>query len=129
MNDLSSMAFPEIKTPDLTELANRIEKNKQIQNGYANIFYESIMEHINNFNDNLDSEHEVGVQLVTFGHTIQFHVTNVGYRNPYLIIFRGTLDNGSPIELIQNVSQISFVLTKTKRLNAEEPKKKIGFVE
>jgi hypothetical protein len=129
MNDLSSMAFPEIKTPDLAELANSIAKNKQVQNGYANIYYESIVEHINNFNDQLDLEHEVGVQLVTFGQTIQFHVTNVGYRNPYLIIFHGTLDNGSPIELIQNVSQISFVLTKTKRLNTEKPKQKIGFLE
>ncbi|KON71243.1 hypothetical protein AKG34_13430 [Peribacillus butanolivorans] len=96
---------------------------------HASEFYERLVEMINNFDDDLDNAHEVGMRLVSFGQTIQFHVEDLGYYNPSLIRFYGKTDDGSAIELIQHVSQISFLLMAVKRLNPDEPKRKIGFSE
>lgn len=92
-------------------------------------YYERLVEMINDFDEKLDDEHEVGMKLVNFGQTVQFHVINIGYYNPGLIVFIGKTEDGNDIELIQHISQISFLLMAVKRLNPEEPKKKIGFFE
>lgn len=94
----------------------------------ASEFYERLVNMITEFDDELDNEHEVGIRLVSFGQNVTFHVTNLGYYNPSLIRFYGNLEDGSPVELIQHVSQISFLLMSVKRLNPEEPKKRIGFL-
>lgn len=94
----------------------------------ASEFYKRIADMINEFDRSLDHEHAVGVRLVSFGQSLTFHVTNIGYNNPSLIIFFGTLENGSPVQLIQHVSQISFLLTAIKRPDPHHPKKPIGFL-
>jgi hypothetical protein len=109
------------------ELMKSMAKAKQVENGYANIFYEQLVEEINEFDKSLDHTQEVGIRLVSYGNTIQFHITNIGYQNPYLIYFYGELEDGSPIQLIQHVSQISFVLMAMKRKDPEQPKRNIGF--
>lgn len=93
----------------------------------ASEFYDRLVEMINEFDDDLDETEEVGMRLVSFGQTIQFHIHDLGYYNPSLIRFYGQKEDGSDIELIQHVSQISFLLMAVKRLNPEEPKRKIGF--
>ncbi|MGO4268243.1 DUF6173 family protein [Paenibacillus sp. TAF58] len=95
----------------------------------ASEFHKRLVQMINDFDDVLDPEHEVGMRLVSFGQTIVFHVENLGYWNPSLIRFYGRTEKGDPVELIQHVSQISFLLMKVKRLDPSQPKKKlkIGF--
>ncbi|USG67482.1 DUF6173 family protein [Brevibacillus ruminantium] len=94
----------------------------------ASDFCQMLVDMINEFDTNLDEEHQVAMRLVSFGQTITFHVTHLGYCNPSLIRFYGTLENGSLVELIQHVSQISFLLMAVKRVNPIEPKKPIGFI-
>ncbi len=108
-------------------IAKAMARNEQFERGYANIFYEQLVEDIKNFDNSLDDEYEVGVKLITYGNTYQFYLTDLGYHNPYLIFFYGELPDGSPIQLIQHVSQINFVLIKLKKLEPEKPKRKIGF--
>lgn len=82
---------------------------------------------IKDFESSLDDEHEVGVQLVNFGHTFTFHLNEIGFWNPSLISFTGRTDSGDSVNLIQHVSQISILLMKMKRVNKETPKRAIGF--
>lgn len=112
----------------LKNLQENISKAKY-ENGYANIFYRQLVEEINKFDKELDKTNEVGARLVYYGDTIQFHIINinVGYQNPYLIYFYGQLEDGSPIQLVQHVSQINFVLIPMKRKKPEELKRTIGF--
>ena len=93
----------------------------------ASEFCMRLVDMINKFGANLDQDHEVGMNLVSFGQAITFHVTGIGCYNPSLIRFLGRLQNGSQVELIQHVSQISFLLMALKRLNPSEPKTMIGF--
>jgi hypothetical protein len=100
---------------------------KVAMENYASAFYKRLTEWINKFDASLDQEHEVGVRLVTFGQTVVFHLNSLGYSNPSLICFYGTMDDGSPVELIQHVSQISLLLTKLPRKDPSAPKRPIGF--
>jgi len=93
----------------------------------ASEFYKRIQKLIQDFEEKLDEEHEVGLRLVNFGQETTFHVENVYYWNPSLISFSGITDKGEPFELIQHVSKISILLQKVKIKNPNEPKKPIGF--
>ncbi|RAW18481.1 hypothetical protein DC345_04960 [Paenibacillus taichungensis] len=93
----------------------------------ASEFYKKIVRMINNFDQSLDDSKEVGVRLVSYGQALTFHITDVSYENPSLIMFSGILDNGDPVHLVQHVTQISFLLTAMQRKEPEEPKRQIGF--
>jgi len=93
----------------------------------ADEFYRRLMIWINNFHKDLSDEYEVGGQLASFGRNIEFHFTDISYWNPSLISFIGCLDDGSPVELVQHVSQINILLIRKKRANPDEPKRPIGF--
>ncbi|NTU49830.1 MAG: hypothetical protein HGA87_02885 [Desulfobulbaceae bacterium] len=87
--------------------------------------YNRLMDYINKFEKELDSEHEVGVRLVSFGQAFSFHVNNIGYWGPDLITFYGENDQGESLQLIQNISQLSFLLIGVKK--SKEKARRIGF--
>jgi hypothetical protein len=84
---------------------------------------------IRDFDSQLDSEHEVGVRLVSFGEKVVFHLLDMGYANPSLITFVGRTDDGNTVELIQHVSQISVLLMSLPKADPNAPKRGIGFHE
>jgi hypothetical protein len=93
----------------------------------ASEFYKRLVDWIQKYDESLDQEHEVGVRLVSFGQALTFHLQDIGYWNPSLISFKGTTQNGEPVELIQHVSQISVLLQTLKRVDPTQPKHPLGF--
>lgn len=89
---------------------------------------ETLEQHIKEFETSLDSDHEVGTKLVSFGQSVTFRVHQVGFSKPSIVIFYGTTDAGEKVRLIQHISQLNFFLIAMKR-NSEEPKRKIGFIQ
>jgi len=128
---MNRVEMPKIKMPDMAAMTREIERAiyEKDKPHTAEGYYERLVKMINEFDASLDSEHEVGVRLVNFGQTIQFHVVDLGFYNPGLIIFHGELDNGDKIQLTQHITQISFLLIAAKRTNPEKPKRRIGFNE
>jgi len=120
-----TLAANEVISPEI--MAYLRGRKEEYENGYASILYQQIVKEINAFNEKLDNEHEVGLQLVSFGETVRFNIESIGYQNPYLIVFYGHLNDGSPIQLVQHVTQLNFVLIKMARDNPDMPKKAIGF--
>ena len=102
-----------------------LKESQQLE--LASVFSEKLSEYMDEFDKNLNQEQEVGIKLVSFGQTIQFTVHNIGYNNPKLICFCGEMPDGSPVQLIQHVNQISFLLTAVQRKNPEQTKHQIGF--
>ena len=100
------------------------------ESNYASEFAESLLEQINDFNDSLDNDHEVAVGFANYGQPVAFPVSGIGYMNPSLIIFYGKGENEKRHVLIQHVSQLSFLLSSTERVNEEKGKlkQKIGFI-
>ena len=95
----------------------------------ASHFSRQLLEYVHHFDSELDQDHEVAIKLVTFGQAITVRVHAIGYSNPSLISFFGTLDDESPVHLIQHVSQINFLIVATKRRDCQKPKRPIGFIE
>lgn len=82
---------------------------------YASRTYDIIMEEIRDFEMGLDNNHEVLIQLASFGKSITLAVTDIGYANPSTLFFYGQV-NGKDATLIQHISQLNFLL-----LAAEKP--------
>jgi hypothetical protein len=111
------------KTPNLDALNFRRVDD-------AEVIVEDIVKAVNDFNQKLDDDHEVGIMLASFGQTITVNISTIGYEGSKLIRFIGNIsDSGAPVELFQHVSQMNFLLISLPRENKEEPKKQIGFFQ
>ena len=110
-------------------LAPMYEANPISLNSYkmADYQYEVIMERIKEFEDELDDDHEVAVQLASFGKDILLHVTDIGYSNPHTLVFYGIV-NGQKSTLIQHMSMLNFLLLAVKKQEPSKPAKRIGFI-
>lgn len=112
------------KLPDFTKIKH---VSQQIaEDNYASKFATHILKQVNEFNNKIGENFEVGVCLANFGQVVQFPVTAIGYIDPSLIIFYGRAEDGSPCQLIQHVSQINFGLLSFKKKD-DTPKEPIGF--
>lgn len=84
-----------------------------------------MVDYINDFEKELDDEHEIGARLVSFGSTITFHIQDIGYWGPDIISFTGVDDNSQRVKLIQHTSQLSVLLIAVTK--TEEKARRIGF--
>jgi hypothetical protein len=107
---------------DLTAQIQELSRDYQL----ADRQYELLCEYIKDFQDDLDNEHEVGIQLASFGQNITMQVADIGYANPSLITFYGYV-NGQYSELIQHISQLNFLLIACPKAEPEKPPRRIGF--
>lgn len=114
----SNFQLSEIQLPEIEPLP--------IAYSYSDTQFELLKEQIEEFESTLDSEHEVGIWLTNFGQSVLMQVTEVSYRMPVLMIFKGYV-NGIESTLVQHVNQLSFLITSVKK-EPDRPKRKIGFV-
>jgi hypothetical protein len=92
----------------------------------ASEMHKTIAAAILKFQEELPEDKEVGAILAQFGQTILIHVTGVAYKDPALMIFRGVLDDGGEVELLQHTSQVNLLLAAVSPLEGHEPRR-IGF--
>lgn len=92
----------------------------------ADYQYEIICESIKDFENKLDNEHEIALQLASFGQSVLLNVTDIGYSNPHIIHFYGFV-NGQKAHLIQHVNQLNFLMVSTPKENPSKPPRRIGF--
>lgn len=84
---------------------------------------------VNAYNRTLNHDQEVGLMLTSFGQTVTVNITRIGYVGTKLILFSGFLtSNNAPVELLQHVTQLNFLLVSLRRENSQEEKKHIGFM-
>lgn len=105
--------------PDITDLEIRDYK-------LADWKYEKIIEEIRNFESELDDEHEIAINLASFGSSIMMIVETIGFQNPDMLYFYGYV-NGTYSQLIQHSSQLNFLLTSVEREDKTKPARRIGF--
>lgn len=88
--------------------------------------YEKLKEQIEDFQKNLPDTMDVYVQLASFGSNILMYVDSIGYQNPDMLYFYGTI-NGNEAQLIQHVSQLNFLLMALPKIESDTEPKRIGF--
>lgn len=94
----------------------------------AQWMYERLVKSIIDFEQNLDEEHEVAAQLVSFNNNETFNIMDVGFWDPDLIIFFGMSPQGNRIQLMQHVSQVNIMLVAMPKVEKKEPPRRIGFI-
>ena len=102
-----------------------INTDTPIQHMWADEQYEILKRYIQEFEQSLDADHEVGIMMTNFGQSVLMIVTQVTYEDPVLMVFKGYV-NGREATLIQHINQLNFMLTTVEK-ESERPKRRIGF--
>lgn len=68
------------------------------------------------------------MSIVQFNQSITILVKEIGYIGYNLVCFHGEDTSGRPLELIQHVQQLNFLLMIVPKAEPEAPKRTIGFV-
>ncbi|MDR1978561.1 MAG: DUF6173 family protein [Synergistaceae bacterium] len=109
-------------TPFLGDILPETTKHRGNSAEWA---YERLASLFKDFEDDLDDEHEIGLQLVSFGNANVYHISDIGYWGPDIIIFHCRTQEGHAADLIQHVSQLNVLLLALPKL--EEKARRIGF--
>jgi hypothetical protein len=114
-------------TTDFSALARDIREQRVEDLGFAHVMFERLMTQIKEFEKTLMPDEEVGAYLSSFGARVLIQIDQVGYHNPYFIVFNGiNVDDGQRVRLVQHTSQISVLFTAMKVKEDQKPRR-IGF--
>ena len=90
----------------------------------AEWIYERLAKQINEFEEKLDKDQEIGARSVSSPIGV-FHIIDMRYWGPDLLIFYGEDENKKPIQLIQHYTQVNICLSSIAKLQKEP--RRIGF--
>jgi len=88
--------------------------------------YERLVLYIQNFEEQLDNEHEVAVGFAG-GTAGVLRIEGIGYFDPDIVTFYGTDEFGAKTQLIQHVSQLGVTLRAQPVQKEQTKPKRIGF--
>lgn len=88
--------------------------------------YERLILYIRNFEEQLDSEHEIAMGF-TGGDAGVLRIEGMGYFDPDIVTFYGSDGTGARTQLIQHVSQLNVMLRALPKPRTDSPAKRIGF--
>ena len=88
--------------------------------------YERLILYIQNFEEQLDSEHEVAMGF-TGGQAGVLRIEGMGFFDPDIVTFYGSDTTGTRTQLVQHVSQLNVMLRALPKPKADAPATRIGF--
>ena len=88
--------------------------------------YERLILYIQNFEKQLDGEHEVAMGM-TGGDLGVLRIEGMGYFDPDIVTFYGSDDMGARTQLIQHVTQLSVMLRALPKPVGQAEPARIGF--
>lgn len=88
--------------------------------------YERLILYIQNFEEQLDNEHEVAMGF-TGGDAGVVRIEGLGYFDPDIVTFYGSDTNGTRTQLIQHVSQLNVMLRALPMHVERKEPARIGF--
>jgi hypothetical protein len=88
--------------------------------------YERLILYIQNFEEQLDEEHEVAVGFAD-GSVGALRIEGVGFFDPDIVTFYGADEFGGRTQLIQHVTQLSVTLRAMPKKVPEDEPRRIGF--
>ncbi|WIY26278.1 DUF6173 family protein [Parasedimentitalea psychrophila] len=117
-------ADPEAKAGLTTvpEALNKLADHKSA----ARWAYERLILYIQNFEEQLDGEHEVAMGFVG-GEAGVLRIEGMGYFDPDIITFYGTDGAGGKTQLVQHVTQLNVMLRALPKPQQDKPANRIGF--
>lgn len=114
------------ETCEQRPLPKAMTKKSPEQKSPAEWAYERIILYIQNFEEQLDSDHEVGMGFAG-GDVGSIRIQGVGFFAPDLITFYGADETGAKTQMVQHVSQLNVMLKSARKLREGEAPNRIGF--
>ena len=117
-------AFPRALAPQLPpELDDRYAEL-----GYAGILHDRLMAQIRDFENDLGEDEELAGMIATFGQAVLVRILDVGYHNPYFMVFYGEdLETNERVQLVQHVNQVSVLFRAVPKSPTVAKARRIGF--
>lgn len=109
----------------LERVPEKLKKSVR-QKSNAQWAYERLILYIENFEQQLDSEHEVAMGF-TGGDAGVLRIEGMGYFDPDIVTFYGTDATGARTQLVQHVSQLNVLLRALPKPKSDTPATRIGF--
>jgi hypothetical protein len=110
---------PAETTPEVKALPSK--------NNPAEWMFDRLIRLISDFEKSLSDQEEIGGRLTGAPGEGSFHIDDIGFWGPDLIMFYGKNKDGRPIRLIQHYNQLSVLLTSVPKKKEQEPPRRIGF--
>lgn len=123
-------------SPEVRKQLQKNYDNRQIEINASKMQFDSraeqvayyLYEEIRDYQNNLPDTEDVAMSIVQFNQSITILVKEIGYIGYNLVCFHGKDTSGKPLELIQHVQQLNFLLMVVPKPEPEAPKRQIGFV-
>lgn len=114
------------KTAEMQPLPPSVTKKPVEQKSPSEWAYERLILYIKNFEEQLDSEHEVAMGFAGSNSGV-LRIEGLGYFDPDIVTFYGSDESGAKTQLIQHVTQLNVMLRALpKQVPMAEPTR-IGF--
>ncbi|MCT8331023.1 DUF6173 family protein [Albidovulum sediminis] len=114
------------KTVELMPLPEAIAAESIEEKSPAQWAYERLILYINNFEEQLDDEHEVAMGF-TGGDVGVLRIEGIGYFAPDIVTFYGRDEEEARTQLIQHVSQLNVMLRALPKASEVDEPRRIGF--
>lgn len=123
-------------SPEVRKQLQKNNENRQIEINASKMQFDSraeqvacyLYEEIRDYQNKLPDTEDVAMSIVQFNQSITILVKEIGYIGYNLVCFHGEDTSGKPLELIQHVQQLNFLLMVVPKPEPEAPKRNIGFV-
>lgn len=92
----------------------------------AEWMFDRLIRLIDDFEKSLSDQEEIGGRLTGAPGEGTFHIDDIGFWGPDLIMFYGKNREGRPVRLIQHYNQLSVLLTSMPK-ETKQPARRIGF--
>ncbi|PIE12309.1 MAG: hypothetical protein CSA70_10360 [Rhodobacterales bacterium] len=115
--------------PDMepcTDVPDEVVQKPVEQKSPAEWAYERLILYIQNFENQLDNEHEVAMGFAG-GDAGVLRIEGMGFFDPDIVTFYGTDPSGAKTQLVQHVSQLSVILRALPKETEAAAAKRIGF--
>jgi len=93
----------------------------------AEWMFDRLIRLISDFEKSLSDQEEIGGRLTGAPGEGTFHIDDIGFWGPDLIMFYGKNKDGRPVRLIQHYNQLSVLLTSVPKEKKQEAPRRIGF--
>ncbi len=108
------------------DVPDAVRQKSLKQKSPAEWAYERLILYIQNFEEQLDNEHEVAMGF-TGGDTGVIRIEGLGFFDPDIVTFYGSDATGTRTQLIQHVSQLNVMLRALPRQIERGAARRIGF--
>lgn len=109
-----------------TDLPAAVAEKPLAQKSPAEWAYERLILYIQNFEQQLDNEHEVAMGFAG-GDVGVLRIEGMGYFDPDIVTFHGSDDMGAKTQLVQHVSQLNVMLRALPKPREVKEPNRIGF--